>query len=352
MRQGMRRRGDGILPAKRKEETQNEIKIHNGGGRGLFGSRQGWKIRVRLLGVFTAALLAVLPAALPGYAAAEALGQEFSGPAKAEMFDADTAGRTSAKLIYTGGVRTSSIPERRQLPRLVDDAELLDREEAERLLEKLDEISEQQQCDVAVVTVYGLDGKTPEAYADDFYDYNGYGMGTDKDGMLLLVDMESRKWWISTCGFGIVAVTDAGIDYISGKFLPDLSDGEYLDAFWTYASLCDQFLTQARDGKAYDSGHMPKEGVSTLWIPGSLLIGLALALVATGCMRAQLKSVRRQAAASNYVRPGSRSLRVSRDIFLYRTVTRTERPKDNDMGGSSTHTSSSGQTHGGGGGSF
>ena len=244
-----------------------------------------------------------------------------------------------------------AIPEERQLPRLVDGADLLDMEEEKDLLEQLDEISERQQCDVAVVTTDSLDGKTPEAYADDFYDYNGYGMGEDNDGMLLLVSMENRKWHISTCGFGIEALTDAGIEYISENFLPDLSDGNYGDAFQIYASLCDDFITQAKEGNAYDVGNMPKGKVSLLWIPVSLLIGLVIALVVTGCMRAQLKTVRRQAAAANYMKPGSMNLKVSRDIFLYRTVTRTERPKENE-GGSSTHSSSSGETHGGGGGSF
>ena len=244
-----------------------------------------------------------------------------------------------------------AIPEERQLPRLVDGADLLDMEEEKDLLEQLDEISERQQCDVAVVTTDSLDGKTPEAYADDFYDYNGYGMGEDNDGMLLLVSMENRKWHISTCGFGIEALTDAGIEYISEQFLPDLSEGNYGDAFRIYASLCDEFITQAKEGNAYDVGNMPKGKVSLLWIPASLLIGLVIALVITGCMRAQLKTVRRQAAAANYLKPGSMNLRVSRDIFLYRTVTRTERPKENE-GGSSTHSSSSGETHGGGGGSF
>lgn len=246
-----------------------------------------------------------------------------------------------------------AIPEERQLPRLVDGADLLNEGEEVELLEQLDEISERQQCDVVVVTADSLEGKTPEAYADDFYDYNGYGVGEDKDGMLLLVSMENRKWHISTCGFGIEALTDAGIEYISEKFLPDLSGGDYSDAFQTYASLCDKFITQARSGEAYDVGDMPKDGVSPLWIPGSFLIGLVFALIITGAMRMQLKMVRRQPAASNYMKPGSRDLRVSRDIFLYRTVTKTERPKDNGGGGgSSTHIGSSGQTHGGGGGSF
>lgn len=41
-------------------------------------------------------------------------------------------------------------------------------------------------------------------------------------------------------------------------------------------------------------------------------------------------------------------------MFLYNTVTRTEKPKSSGInsGGSSTHVSSSGRTHGGGGGKF
>ena len=101
------------------------------------------------------------------------------------------------------------MPPERLLPRLVDEADLLTDEEEADILEQLDEISERQECDVAVVTVDGLDGKSAMEYADDFYDYNGYGFGEEKDGILLLVSMEERDWYISTCGFGITALTDA-----------------------------------------------------------------------------------------------------------------------------------------------
>lgn len=249
------------------------------------------------------------------------------------------------------GEEELTIPEEHQLERLVDGADLLDSNEEASLVKMLDEISERQQCDVAVVTVDGLKGKTPQAYADDFYDYNGYGMGADDDGMLLLVSMEDRDWYITTYSFGETALTDAGIEYISEKFLPDLSDGDYADAFMIYAKLCDQFITQAKEGKPYDIGNMPKEKMSLIWIPISIAIGFVLALIVTGVMRLQLKTVRRQAAAASYIKPGSRNITISRDIFLYRNVIRTKRPENNG-GGSSTHTSSSGRSHGGGGGKF
>ena len=56
--------------------------------------------------------------------------------------------------------KASSIPAERQKPLLVDDAGLLTTEESTALLEKLEEISQRQQNEVAIVTVNSLDGKT------------------------------------------------------------------------------------------------------------------------------------------------------------------------------------------------
>ena len=239
--------------------------------------------------------------------------------------------------------------------RVVDMAELLSDSDKTALLSKLDEISERQKLDIVVLTVNTLDGKTPRDYADDFYDYNGYGFGENKDGILLLVSMEDRDWWISTTGYGITALTDAGIEYISEKFLSDLSDGDYAQAFTTYAELCDQFITQAKTGEPYDIGNMPKEPFNVAWnILVAFVIGLVVAFVVTNIMKKQLKTVQLKSEANNYVKANSMILTENRDLFLYNQVSRRARPKetDNSSGGSSTHTSSSGTSHGGGGGKF
>ena len=239
--------------------------------------------------------------------------------------------------------------------RVVDMAELLSDSEKTALLSKLDEISERQKLDIVVLTVNTLDGKTPRDYADDFYDYNGYGFGENKDGILLLVSMEDRDWWISTTGYGITALTDAGIEYISKKFLSDLSDGDYAQAFTTYAELCDQFITQAKTGEPYDIGNMPKEPFNVAWnILVAFVIGLVVAVIVTSIMKKQLKTVQLKSEANNYVKANSMILTENRDLFLYNQVSRRARPKetDNSSGGSSTHTSSSGTSHGGGGGKF
>lgn len=240
------------------------------------------------------------------------------------------------------------------MPRLVDNAGLLTAAEQRALLETLDEISERQRVDVVAVTTDSLDGKTPEAYADDFYDEHGYGFGADYDGVLLLVSTEEQDWYLSRCGYGITAVTDDGIDYIAGKFRPELSDGNYAAAFAVYAELCDELITQAKNGRPYDGGNMPKapfHAVRCLLI--SMAIGLAVALIVTGSMKGKLKSVRMQKAAASYVKANSLHISESRDLFLYHTVNRTEKPKSNgSSGGSSSHTSSSGRTHSGSGGKF
>ena len=246
-----------------------------------------------------------------------------------------------------------TIPEERQLPRLVDEADILTDEEEADLLEKLDEISERQECDVALVTVDSLNGANVEDYADDFYDYNGYGMGSGDDGILFLISMGEREWAITTYGFGITAFTDAGLDYMEERFLPDLSDGTYEKAFSIYAELCDKFLTQAADGEPYDVDNLPKMPLSRSWIWKSLLIGAAIAFIITGCMRSRLKTVRKQMSATGYVKDGSMNLTDSRELYLYRRVTRHKIEKSSgSSGGSSTHTSSSGRSHGGSSGRF
>ena len=239
------------------------------------------------------------------------------------------------------------------MDRVVDDADLLSVSEEAALRKKLEEIRVRQKMDIVIVTAKTLNGTTPASYADDTYDYNGYGYGNNRDGLLLLISMEDRDWYISTTGYGITAFTDAGIQYIGNKIKEHLSDGDYDAAFNSFAELCDDFITKARDGKPYDSGNMPKEPMKKGWILAAIIAGFLLSFITVGTMKSKLKTVRFQPMASSYMKAGSMNITESRDMFLYNTVTRTAKPKDNDSGGgSSTHSSSSGTSHGGGGGKF
>lgn len=240
--------------------------------------------------------------------------------------------------------------------KVVDEADLLSDSE-ERSLEKyLLEIIEKhdRKYDIAVVTVNSTDGKSAEAYADDYYDYNYYGYDSEGSGLLLLVDMGGRNWHISTKGKGIRAFTDYGISQIGNKVAGYLSDGDYYGAFERFADQADSYIGKYESsGKAYDVGEKPKNYGQMLGT--SFLGALVIALIVCLCMMGQLKTAVKQTAARVYVKNGSMRVNHSRDIFLYNTVSKTKIETDSGSGGgggSSTHVSSSGSTHGGGGGKF
>lgn len=181
-------------------------------------------------------------------------------------------------------------------PHLIDNADLLTGEEESNLLAKLDEISDRLSVDVAVVTEDSIGDKTPREYADDFYDYNSYKY--NPDGVLLLISMEERDWYITTTGSAITAITDARRGNMEDAFLSDLSGGYYYDAFSTYADMCDKYISGVQSGY-YEEGEAYEESTvgNFPWGPAilvSLAIGLVAALVVTGFMRGQLKSVRRR----------------------------------------------------------
>ena len=237
--------------------------------------------------------------------------------------------------------------------RVVDQGQFLTDSEVSELTAKLDEISERQQLEVVVVTTKNLEGKTPMAYADDFYDYNNYGYGANKDGVLLLMSIEGseRNWWISTTGYGITAFTDAGIQYIGAELVPDLKNGNYASAFDTFASEADKFVTKAKSGKPYDKGNLPKK-FSAKGLLVALIIGLIVAFIAIKSIQSKYKPVKFKSNASDYLVPGSLQVTGGYENFLYSNVSRSAKSDSSSGGGSSTHSGSSGTSHGGGGGSF
>lgn len=215
---------------------------------------------------------------------------------------------------------------------VVDQAQLLTGSEYNALSNTLENLSQKLQMDIVIVTVPSLDGKSAMDYADDYYDYNGYG----PDGVLLLVAMSEREYWISTTGRAIQILSGSSLSRVEDSFHTELSAGNYADAFYAFAYGVEAEIVNS-------------EKVNPAAIVVCLLIGAVAGFIVTGVMKANMKSVRPQRAAWNYMVPGSLDLTGSRDIYLYRNVTRRAKPKNNS---SSAHTGSSGRSHGGGGGRF
>ena len=250
--------------------------------------------------------------------------------------------------------------------KVVDDADILSDTEELALEAKINEIIEKYDYsyDIVIHTTNSTGGKHIEAYADDYYDYNGYGYDSQSSGIIFVVDMGERYWHMGTTGKGISVFTDYGLEKIDDKVIGYLSDGDYYRCFYKFVELADDYIYQYEStGEAYDipryPNGKPKEDTGAVLF-ASGITGLIAALIVCLVLKSQLKSAKMQTNAREYIRAGSFHVTNSREYFLYRNVTKTKIDRDSGggggshhhSGGSSTHHSSSGRSHGGRSGRF
>jgi len=240
-----------------------------------------------------------------------------------------------------------------ELPYIYDESGTLADSELAGLSDRLTTLSQNYGVDVLIYITDNEQLTDAQSAADDFYDYNGFGQGSGKDGMVLYINTVLRQMHISTSGYCQYAFTDAGIDYICDELAEFLHNDSYYQACTAYIALCDDFIAQAITDEPYDSGSFPKGAfplIRNLLI--AIVVGLIAAFVYVSILNAELKSVAPNDSAADYVVPGSMHVTGSREMFLYRTVTKTKKAENNSSKGSSSHISSSGASHGGGGRSF
>jgi uncharacterized protein len=237
--------------------------------------------------------------------------------------------------------------------RVIDNAGLMSSEEEQELESSISEIQKEYNFDVVILTTDSTDGKSVTAYADDYYDYGDYGLDSEKSGLLFLISMEDRDWYISTTGYGITAFTDYGIQEIGDDITGNLSDGDYAGAMKIFLKDVNTYLQEAKNGTPVDTNNRPvTQSQKTLYIVIVLVIALAIGLTVVLVMRHSMNTARQKSGAEDYVRGGSFNVDAGNDLFLYSTVSKTPRPQATGGGGSSTHIGSSGVSHGGGGGHF
>ncbi len=254
-----------------------------------------------------------------------------------------------------------TVPESRQKARILDNANLLTDDEEADIMAKLDSASAEWKCNLAILTVNSYTGYIQD-FADDYFDYNGFGTDYNNNGILFMLSMDTREWAISTSGKGIEAFTDYGQEKLMDEMLPYLSEGNYYNAFSTFIDVSEDFLEKYSEGTPvdYDSNYNYRSADQILgYIPISLIIGLITALFPILYMRSQLENVHMKPNASGYQSHQGINMRMHQDRFVRRVVTHRPIPQDTNSGrggshsgGSSIHTSSSGHSHGGSHGHF
>jgi len=224
--------------------------------------------------------------------------------------------------------------------KVYDYADLFTREEEDALMEKAQRIASEKRMDVVVVTTDDTYGKSSMDYADDFFDYNGFGYGPGYDGVLLLIDIGDRMAWISTHGKGLRVFSDSRIDNILDKMEGHLKNDRFYKAADVFLDRVDYYLL---------SGFKK----SVKHIPVYLVISVVVAGISVGVMASHNKG-RKTVTADTYLDRESVRLRDNRDIYIRTSVTKRDISSSSGSSGgrSSTHRSSSGRSHGGGGRSF
>ncbi len=266
--------------------------------------------------------------------------------------------------------------------RLDDQANAMSENDQAEAAAVLDEVSAELDADLVFVTVNNsiLAGKTEEEYADDYYDSHLYSV----DGALLLLNVENGNGWISTVGKGINAFSTYNMEDCVDAMGPYLQSRDYAGAIKVFADKSKEYFNSAANGEPVDidgngnQGYEPVDpydpyypsrektpatfGNVLLTIVIAFVIAFLISLIITAVMKGQMKSVISASDADQYVDPNQCHITGSRDRFLYHTVTVVPIPRQDNRqgpggmgmggrpgGGSPTHVSHSGTTHGGGG---
>lgn len=230
--------------------------------------------------------------------------------------------------------------------RVYDYAGLFTEKDALKIEKRVAAFREHIPYDIVIVTTDDTNGKDTMTYADDFYDYGGFGTGTEKSGVLLLIDMENREIWISTCGDMIYILTDQKIDKILDKVYGGVAAEDYKSAALKFIRQTESYVNP---------------------LPKVLATGV-FSGVMVSAMTCLMIMARYRGKRSNeqylYKREGGMRMIREDDQFLNSTVTHRKIPKNpppqsqnrssggSASGRSSTHVSSSGRSHGGGGRKF
>lgn len=242
---------------------------------------------------------------------------------------------------------------------IIDDLEYLTDSEILTLQSDIDNIITDYNLEAVVVITDDTEGKSSRNFADDFFDYGGYGVGGDYSGLLMLINMAEREVWISTTGRAIDIFTDSRISTMVKNVANPLSNGDYYEACTTFLK---DIKYYAKMGVPAGQHRVDEESLDNItYFQRALrlmksfyvyLIAIVVALIAT-LIASSSSEGKVTTNSSTYEKPGSFELSVSRDDFIRESTTRTVIESNSSSGSkSTTHSGSSGRSHGGGGGRF
>lgn len=249
--------------------------------------------------------------------------------------------------------------------KIYDFSDILTDEEERLLKEKIDKFIEENNMDMVIVTdsfTYSYDRQNEE-YADDFYDYNDFGLDLEHySGVLLLrnTNPSDPYYHMSTSGNAQLYLSDSRINSILDNIYYDIKSGNYYEGFSKWISYTDNYIKSGYPSTAsnyYLDNYGNMHRVKPKYYPPigiALLMGLAAAGTTVGIMISKNKMVKKARQASEYLDNGSINITKREDTYLRShttsyTVSSSSGGGHHGGGGHSFHSGSSGFSHGGGG---
>ncbi len=184
--------------------------------------------------------------------------------------------------------------------------------------------------------------------SEAIYEQWDLGVGDDKNGILLLMDMYERDFDICAHGFaGNYTFTDYGKEKLEEAFIDDFGEDDWYAGFDHYLNEIERQLMWAEKGDPVDVGSESEKLRNKIGIPGivgvSLLIGLIFALIVCTHFKNQMKSVRPAASASDFAEGKGIEYTEKADDFLRTTTSTRVIESSSSKGGTSVN--SGGYSH-------
>ena len=145
-------------------------------------------------------------------------------------------------------------------PRVVDDADIFTAAEEQRMEARLREIRSELGKDIVVFTDMSTYGLSRAVYAADFYDFNGYGIGPEYEGVCLMICMEegNRGWWCCCTGTETRTLyTEESANAIDDVLYEYMAGGEYAAGV---SDWIENIRTMYVKGMPFAPEWMPDEG--------------------------------------------------------------------------------------------
>ena len=239
--------------------------------------------------------------------------------------------------------------------KVYDFADLLTDNEEKIIYDKIQTFIKTYNMDLAVVTINENNKNSQADYADDFYDYNDFGLNEHHDGLLFLIDMENSQYYISTTGEAIRMYDDYRIEGILDYIESYMINGNYYEATVSFINKISSYAdsgipTSNKNTYIDETGDIVY--IKKINIFASIILSGIITLVVILILVNKNKMIKKAEDAYRYVDKNNINITQRNDQFITTHTTSVIISSSSGGGGSSTHRGSSGRSHGGGGRGF